>query len=142
MVRAVPMALATDCKSLYDLCKNDGKLPDERRVALDLLDVREGIEEFGDSFRWVPTDHMLADSLTKRMPPDLMLRFLKNNVYSLKYDDVISNTKRSEAKRRKDEKAEKRALKTDSSAKTVQPLKLRLKLKSSSKGIRASIKSA
>ena len=63
MVRAVPMALATDCKSLYDLCKNDGKLPDERRVALALLDVREGIEEFGDSFRWIPTDHICWQTL-------------------------------------------------------------------------------
>ena len=104
MVKTVKCALATDCKSLYDLCKNDGKLPDERRVALDLLDVREGIQEFGDEFRWIPTDHMLADALTKRMPPDLLLKFLKDGIYSLKYDDVISNTKRVEAKNRKEQR--------------------------------------
>ena len=100
MVKAVPMALATDCKSLFDLCKNEGKLPSERRVALDLLDVREGLEEFGDQFRWIPTDHMLADCLTKRMPPDLLLKFLKDNIYSLKYDDQITYTKRFAAKQR------------------------------------------
>ena len=61
-VQDIPCALATDCKSLYDLCKNDGKLLDERRVALDLLDVREGIQELGDNFRWIPTDHVLADA--------------------------------------------------------------------------------
>ena len=110
MVQKVPCALATDCKSLYDLCKNDGKLPDERRVALDLLDVREGIQEFGNQFRWIPTDHMLADALTKRMPPDLLLKFLKDNTYCLKYDDVISNTKRMEAKGRQAAKKLKRSL--------------------------------
>ena len=64
----------------------------------------EGIETFGDQFRWIPTDHMLADALTKRMPPDLLLKFLKDNVYCLKYDDVISNTKRVEAKQRKEDR--------------------------------------
>ena len=41
----------------------------EKRVALDLLDVREGIEKMGDQIRWVPTDHMLVDCLTKSMNP-------------------------------------------------------------------------
>ena len=109
MVQDIPCALATDCKSLYDLCKNDGKLPDERRVALDLLDVREGIQELGDHFRWIPTDHMLADALTKRMPPDLLLKFLKDSISCLKYDDVISNTKRVEAKVRKEARAHKKS---------------------------------
>ena len=43
---------------------------------LDLLDVKEGIEEFNDSIRWVPTDHMLVDCMTKAMHPALMLDFL------------------------------------------------------------------
>ena len=43
---------------------------------------------------------MLADALTKRMPPDLLLKFLKDNIYTLKYDDVITNTKRVAAKTR------------------------------------------
>ena len=58
MVQDIPCALATDCKSLYDLCKNDGNLPDERRVALDLLDAREGIQELGDQFRWLSLIHI------------------------------------------------------------------------------------
>ena len=116
VVRQVPMALATDCKSLYDLCKNDGKLPDERRVALDLLDVREGIQEMHDQFRWIPTDHMLADALTKRMPPDLMLKFLKDNVYCLKYDDEITNTKRYSARARKEARLAKMAQKSNTHA--------------------------
>ena len=53
---------------------------------------------------------MLADALTKRMPPDLLLKFLNANTYCLKYDDVITNTKRMEAKSRKDAKKLKRSI--------------------------------
>ena len=54
-----------------------------------------------DQIRWIPTDHMLSDSLTKDMPSDLLLHFLKDMRYSLKYDEVIAQTKRSLAKQRK-----------------------------------------
>ena len=100
MCARVPFCLGTDCKSLYDLCIKVGSLPDERRVALDLLDVREGIEEMKDQIRWVPTDHMLADAFTKSMHPDLLLKYLQDGKYSFKYDDVIKNTKRAEQKAR------------------------------------------
>ena len=101
-VRTVPFGIGTDCKSLFDVCTKVGSLPDERRVALDLLDIKEGVEENNDQVRWVPTDHMLADVLTKNMPPDLMMKYLKTGVYSFKYDDEVKNTKRACAKERKD----------------------------------------
>ena len=76
-------------------------MPEERRVALDLLDVRESIEEMGDQIRWIPTDHMLVDCMTKNMPPDAMLTYLDSMQYAFKYDDLIKNTKREAAKQRK-----------------------------------------
>ena len=76
-------------------------MPEERRVALDLLDVRESIEEFGDKIRWIPTDHMLVDCMTKNMPPDAMMGYMKSMEYAFKYDDVIKETKREIAKARK-----------------------------------------
>jgi hypothetical protein len=105
-IKHVPFALGTDCKSLYDVASKIGSVPDERRVALDLLDVKEGIEEGGDIIRWVPTDHMLADCFTKSMPPDLMMKYLTDGVYSLKYDTEIKNTKRECAKDRKQVRAD------------------------------------
>ena len=107
MCADVPFCLGTDCRSLYDLCQKLGSLPDERRVALDLLDVKEGIEEMSDEIRWVPTDHMLVDPFTKSMPPDLLMRYLQTGKYSFKYDDDIKNTKRVVAKERKVIKSEK-----------------------------------
>ena len=44
---------------------------------------------------------MLVDCMTKNMPPDAMMSYLKSMIYALKYDDVIKNTKREVAKQRK-----------------------------------------
>lgn len=66
------MALGTYCKSLYSVCSKTGRLPDARCVALDLLDVRGYLEQAGDVIRWVPTDHLLVDSLTTHIPTDTL----------------------------------------------------------------------
>ncbi len=111
MVRSVPCSMCTDCKSLYDLCLKVGSMPDERRVALDLLDVREGMEELKDQIRWIPTQHMLADALTKTMPPDLFLKFMKDNKYAFKFAPEICAAKERAKERRRELKAEKKAAK-------------------------------
>ena len=100
MCRLVPFTLATDCKSLYDICQKNGSLPEEKRIALDIMDIKESISEFGDSIRWVPTDHMLSDSLTKDMPTDVLMEFLRSMQYALKYDETVA-TKRTLRKQRK-----------------------------------------
>jgi hypothetical protein len=94
MVGRVASGFATDCNSLYDVCRKHGSLPSERRVALDLLDLREGLEEFGDQVRWIPTTHMLADALTKHMPPDLILKVMRDCKYAFKYSADIENAKK------------------------------------------------
>ena len=71
----------------------EGSLPDERRVALDLLDNRKGIQEIGDKIRWVPTDHMLVDCTTKATQPDAVLEYLKTGIYAFKYEKEIKDTK-------------------------------------------------
>ena len=100
MCKTIPFALATDCKSVYDVCMKAGSMPDDKRTALDLLDIKQGIAEMSDQIRWIPTDHMLADCLTKEMPPDLLLQYLQNYQYSLKFDEQIASTKRSLQKQR------------------------------------------
>ena len=102
MCTQIPFCLGTDCKSLYDNCIKPSSTTKEKRVALDLLDVREGIERMGDHIRWVPTDHMLVDSLTKSMNLALLMKYLTDYTYSFKYDNVISETKRFAAKQRRE----------------------------------------
>ena len=59
----------------------------------------------GDQIRWIPTDHMLADSLTKAMPTDDLLQYLRHVEYSLKYDEQLAETKRSRQKQRQKQRA-------------------------------------
>ena len=96
--KRVPFCLGTDCKSLYDTCVKPASTTKEKRVALDLLDVREGIEYFKDSIIWVPTDHMSVDALTKAMHPSLLNRYMHDYLYSFKYDAELHATKRAAAK--------------------------------------------
>lgn len=98
--QSLPLAFGTDCKSLYDVCNISGSLPNERRVALDILDMRESLAQYCDIIRWVPTDHRLVDGMTKNMNTDMMTQLLDEMVYSLKYVEEIKDTKHSLAKAR------------------------------------------
>lgn len=101
LCRQLPMSLGTACKSLYDVCNKTGCLPEVRRVALDVFDVRASLEQFGDVIRWNPPDHMRVGSLTKSMPTDLMTTDLRDMSYFLVYDQDINDTKRAWATMRK-----------------------------------------
>lgn len=97
----LPMAFGTDCKSLYGVCNKTGSLPEERRVALDLLDVRESLEQFGDVIRLIPTDRRRVGSLTKNRSTYLLTNDLRDMIYSLKCDKEIKETTRAMATVRK-----------------------------------------
>ncbi len=59
--------LVVDAKSVYDLLHKDGSVPQEKRVSLDVLAVREALTRVSERLCWVPTRQMLADMLTKLM---------------------------------------------------------------------------
>ena len=81
-LQRVPGKSLTDCKSLRDFCRKEGSLPSERRVALDVEDLREGLENHNTRLVWVTTDRMAADALTKRMKDQRVLDDLcRHGVY-------------------------------------------------------------
>lgn len=94
----LPIALGIDCNYIYHVCNKTGSIPEERRVALDLLDVRESLEQVGDVARWDPTDHMRVDRLTKSVPTYLLITYLRDMAYALKYEHDIKDTMRTLAK--------------------------------------------
>ena len=70
----LPAAMATGCRSLYDLLVKDGPLSStqEKRLTLDIGALREASEEpepsgenMKEIYKWVPTDTQMADHLTK-----------------------------------------------------------------------------
>ena len=97
-MRQVPAAVLTDCRSVYDLCRKVGSLPQERRVALDLLDVRESLERDGSSIRWAPTDAQPADVLTKAgVDPTVLHRIMRTGRFTFKYDLKATKLKKAAA---------------------------------------------
>ena len=82
LLDTVPSTNLTDCQSLVDHCAKEGSLPQERRVALDIADLRSGIAD-GDDLVWTSTDRMAADCITKHMPDQSLLeQVLKTNRYN------------------------------------------------------------
>ena len=59
----IPQVSWTDCKSLLDFLSKDGRVPSERRVALDIYDVQQYLTR--DDMEWLPTGCQVADCLTK-----------------------------------------------------------------------------
>ncbi|CAE8594596.1 unnamed protein product, partial [Polarella glacialis] len=92
----LPIECITDCKSLYDTMHKDGvaKAPSEKRLMLDLSAIREMLMEEvvsddllatgGMPIRWIPTEYMLADGMTKVMKNERLLAVLRTGQLKLR----------------------------------------------------------
>ena len=77
--------LVTDARSLFDHLSTTGSVPKEWQTLIDLLVARDLVDGGAMILKWVPTWHMLADTLTKKMKPTPVLeKFLYHEKYSLK----------------------------------------------------------
>ena len=95
----------TDCKSLYDhLQSKSSPTLEDKRCALDIVIIRESLSKLQTSLRWLPTDRMLADSLTKESPEamDLLRACLRAGKYQVSDEDTVLEWRASERVRRKD----------------------------------------
>ena len=64
----IALGFATDCKSFFNLCNRPTSTPTEKRITLDLSDVREHLDREGNVMaRWIPTTAMLVDALRKHL---------------------------------------------------------------------------
>ena len=57
--------IITDCKSLYDTLEVGHGVPQDKRTALEVLALRQGMRSYNQKIRWVETEEMIADPLTK-----------------------------------------------------------------------------
>ena len=80
-----PPILTADGKSLYDHLTSPSSptAVDDRRTSIDIVIIRESIKATKASIRWLPTNRMLADALTKdKMDPvDLLRSCLRSATY-------------------------------------------------------------
>ena len=96
--RGVPAYMGSDCRSLVDHCAKTGASVSEKRVGLDIADIRDGIEA-GDILRWIPTLEMPADILTKHLTDARsLLKLMMDNRFSLKW--AIPKKRKKEKARR------------------------------------------
>ena len=94
----------SDCRSLYDhlITLGNGGTLDDKRVAIDVAVIRQSIMRSSLQPRWVPTDRMVADGLTKDKgePLDLLRSVFRNARYQLADEQLVLDRKKEERMRR------------------------------------------
>ena len=97
--------LATDCKSLYDhlVGPSSPTAIDDRRTSIDVVIIRESLHNLQGSIRWLPTDRMLADGLTKDKldPADLLRSCVRSGVYQIAPETAVLARQAAERELRK-----------------------------------------
>ena len=96
--------MVTDCKSLFDHLKSPSAPSlDDRRTSIDIVIIREALRRTKASLRWIPTDRMLADSMTKENPDalDLLRACVRIGRYQISPEKNVLEWRASERSRRK-----------------------------------------
>ena len=88
-----PPVLATDCKSLYDhlISPSSPTAVDDRRTSIDIVIIREFIKLTNAQIRWLPTNRMIADGLTKDKadPIDLLRSCVRAGTYQISPEEFV-----------------------------------------------------
>ena len=99
-----PPIIITDCKSLYDhlIAVTSPTSIEDRRTSIDIVILRQSIQRLTGSLRWVPTNRMLADSLTKSAgdPTDLLRACIRQCTYQISPEETVLQLQASERQRR------------------------------------------
>ena len=103
--------LVTDCKSLYDHLHSPSSPTsiEDRRTSIDVVIIRESARLMQAHVRWVPTDRMLADAMTKDAggPIDLLRSCIRRSRYQINPEDSVLEFQALERDRRLMERCKK-----------------------------------
>lgn len=96
--------MLTDCKSLFDHL-NSPSTPalDDRRTSIDIIIIKDSIRRLEASLRWIPTNRMLADSMTKESADalDLLRACVRSSRYQISPEETVLELRAKERDRRK-----------------------------------------
>ena len=102
-----PMVV-TDCKSLYDhlVSVSSPTAVEDRRTSIDVVIIRQSLLRTQSSIRWVPTNRMLADSLTKDAgdPTDMLRACIRESKYQISPEETVLEMQAQEKQRRLEKK--------------------------------------
>ena len=81
---------------------------DDRRTSIDVVIIRESLSTLQGSIRWLPTDRMLADGLTKDKldPADLLRSCVRSGVYQIAPETAVLARQAAERELRKARQSE------------------------------------
>ena len=103
MTRRSPI-FATDCKSLFDhlISPSSPTSIDDRRTSIDVVIIRESLKNTKGSIRWLPTNRMIADGLTKDRadPVDLLRSCIRQSRYQISPEQTVLLQQAEERARR------------------------------------------
>eukprot|EP00435_Cladocopium_sp_Y103_P057125 s917_g19.t1 len=92
-VSKIKTIVVTDCKSLFDhlVSVSAPTAVEDRRTSIDIVIIRQSLQRTKASVRWVPTNRMLADSLTKDAgdPTDLLRACIKEGTYQISPEETV-----------------------------------------------------
>ena len=95
-----PSVVVTDSKNLYDSVsriETSGLQLEERRLALEVLSIRERVRATGMQLRWVDSDQQLADNLSKPFAFGTLLSAIEKGELCLQFDTQFVFAKKKRA---------------------------------------------
>ena len=105
--------IVTECKSLYDHLHSPSSPTsiEDRRTSIDVVIIRESCKDMSAFVRWVPTNRMIADALTKNDgdPVDLLRSCMKRSAYQISPEETVLEYQAREKEYRKSLQASRKA---------------------------------
>ena len=86
-----------DSKNLYDAMsriETSGLQLEEKRVAIEILSIRERTKQTGICVKWCDSDQQLADGLSKPFHYDQLVDLLSLGVISVIFDPLFTSAKK------------------------------------------------
>jgi hypothetical protein len=101
----VPITIAIDSRPVFDHVNGQAMTIKDKRMAIEMLLVKQDVEKDNVSLRWLSTEHMLADMLTKINAPMELVRkvFREGRMILTENDEIkrwVGKIKRNDVKKK------------------------------------------
>ena len=96
-ISTIPSAVVCDAKNLYDSVTritSAGLQLEEKRLCLEVINIKERASAINAVLRWVDSDQQLADDLTKLFCVDKILEVLKQKEICIIFDSSFMSAKK------------------------------------------------
>ena len=87
---AIPLTAVIDCKPVYDHAKSATVSIKDKRMAIEMLLLKEDVAKYNVQLRWMATKQMIVDVLTKKgAPMNLFRKVVKHAWFILVEDEAV-----------------------------------------------------